>query len=359
MTLSLCMIVKNEADVLARALGNASAYADEIIVVDTGSTDGTKGIAKKLTDKVFDYEWHDDFAAARNYALSKATCDLWMWLDADDIVPPETARGIAELVRAFPTGVDVVMLPYVLDTDSAGEPTFSYYRERIMRRSPEYMWQGRVHEAVTLRGNVVRAPHRIIHAKPTGRTSGTRNLDIYKKMLADGAELNARERYYYARELYYNNDHKTAAEEFERFLGGGALFAPNAVDACIMLSRCLTKLGDRKAAVRALFRSFEYGLPTGEAACEIGLAFFSDGEYAKAAYWFERALDAKPDSDSGAFVDHDCYGFLPCVWLTVCYDRLGKARTAYYWHCRAKKLRPEHPSVVANQKYFNDQGFGT
>ncbi len=219
MTLSLCMIVKNEADVLARALGNASAYADEIIVVDTGSTDGTKGIAKKLTDKVFDYEWHDDFAAARNYALSKATCDLWMWLDADDIVPPETARGIAELVRAFPTGVDVVMLPYVLDTDSAGEPTFSYYRERIMRRSPEYMWQGRVHEAVTLRGNIVRAPHRIIHAKPTGRTSGTRNLDIYKKMLADGAELNARERYYYARELYYNNDHKTAAEEFERFLG--------------------------------------------------------------------------------------------------------------------------------------------
>ena len=134
MTLSLCMIVKNEADVLARALGNASAYADEIIVVDTGSTDGTKGIAKKLTDKVFDYEWHDDFAAARNYALSKATCDLWMWLDADDIVPPETARGIAELVRAFPTGVDVVMLPYVLDTDSAGEPTFSYYRERIIRR---------------------------------------------------------------------------------------------------------------------------------------------------------------------------------------------------------------------------------
>lgn len=357
MTLSLCMIVKNEAEVLARALGNASAYADEIIVVDTGSTDGTKGIAKKLTDRVYDYEWNDDFAAARNFALSKATCDYWMWLDADDIVPAETARGIGELMRAFPPNVDVVMLPYVLDTDAAGEPTFSYYRERIIRRSPEYRWSGRVHEAVTLRGNVVRAPHRIVHAKPTGRSSGTRNLDIYKKMLADGVKLNARERYYYARELYYNGDYKSAAAEFEGFLGGDALFAPNAVDACIMLSRCLTKLGDRKSARRALFRSFEYGLPTGEAACEIGLNLFADGENEKAAYWFERALDARPDPDSGAFVDHDCYGFLPCVWLTVCYDRLGKTRTAYYWHCRARKLRPDHPSVVANQKYFKELGF--
>ncbi|MDE5995713.1 MAG: glycosyltransferase family 2 protein, partial [Eubacterium sp.] len=88
-TISLCMIVKNEEKVLARCLESIKNAVDEIIIADTGSTDNTKEIAKKYTDKIYDFEWVDDFSKARNFSFSKASKDYIMWLDADDIISKE------------------------------------------------------------------------------------------------------------------------------------------------------------------------------------------------------------------------------------------------------------------------------
>ncbi len=83
------MIVKNEEAVLARALKTAKIYADEIIVVDTGSTDKTVNVALSFTPNVFYFSWRDDFSAARNFAFEAATGDYVMWLDADDVIKSE------------------------------------------------------------------------------------------------------------------------------------------------------------------------------------------------------------------------------------------------------------------------------
>ena len=80
------MIVKNEEKVLARCLESVKDIVDEIIIVDTGSNDKTKEIAYRYTQNVYDFEWAQDFSAARNYSFSKATKDYQMWLDADDII---------------------------------------------------------------------------------------------------------------------------------------------------------------------------------------------------------------------------------------------------------------------------------
>ncbi|MDE6896493.1 MAG: glycosyltransferase family 2 protein, partial [Lachnospiraceae bacterium] len=85
-TISLCMIVKNEEAVLGRCLDSVKDAVDEIIIVDTGSSDRTKEIAAEYTDKIYDFEWVNDFSAARNEAFSKAEMDYCMWLDADDIL---------------------------------------------------------------------------------------------------------------------------------------------------------------------------------------------------------------------------------------------------------------------------------
>ncbi|MFA6887888.1 MAG: glycosyltransferase [Candidatus Woesearchaeota archaeon] len=85
-TISLCMIIKNEEEWLQQCLDSVKDLVSEMIIVDTGSTDNTKAIAKKNGAKVFDFTWTDDFAAARNFSISKATCDWILWIDADETI---------------------------------------------------------------------------------------------------------------------------------------------------------------------------------------------------------------------------------------------------------------------------------
>ena len=87
--ISLCMIVKNEENVLARCLDSIADLMDEIIIVDTGSTDASKEIAGRYTDKIYDFEWVQDFSAARNFAFSKATKDYIYSADADEVLDEE------------------------------------------------------------------------------------------------------------------------------------------------------------------------------------------------------------------------------------------------------------------------------
>jgi glycosyltransferase involved in cell wall biosynthesis len=97
------MIVKNEENNLPHCLESVRGLFDEIVIVDTGSVDRTKEIAREFGAKVFDFVWIDNFAAARNEALSHATGDFAFWLDADDVVDPievEKFRSILHQLRA-------------------------------------------------------------------------------------------------------------------------------------------------------------------------------------------------------------------------------------------------------------------
>ena len=91
-TVSVCMIVKNEERVLKRCLDSLAGLYDELIVVDTGSTDNTKKIASEYTDRIYDFEWVQDFSAARNYSLSFATCDYIYVADADEVIDEENRK---------------------------------------------------------------------------------------------------------------------------------------------------------------------------------------------------------------------------------------------------------------------------
>ena len=96
-TISLCMIVKNEEAVLGRCLESIQDVVDEIVIVDTGSTDKTKEIAARYTDKIYDFPWCDDFSAARNFAFSNGTGESLLWMDADDVFPTVEKRKFFNL----------------------------------------------------------------------------------------------------------------------------------------------------------------------------------------------------------------------------------------------------------------------
>ncbi len=350
-TISLCMIVKNEARVLARCLESIQDCVDEIIIVDTGSQDATKAIAARYTDQVYDFEWIDDFSAARNFSFSKASMDFAMWLDADDILTEENRTLLIQLKQAIPETADVVMMRYQTAFDENGKPTFSYYRERLIRRSIPFAWKGRVHEAIVHSGRVIYSDIAITH-RSIKTTYSDRNLRIYEKQVASGESLSPRDTFYYGRELYYHKYYEQAEKILADFLSTGAGWIENNIEACKILSYCFQETGDLLQALHALTLSFRYDVPRAEICCELGKVWMHLQNYQAAVFWFELARDLPRNDRSGAFISEDCYGFLPCIQLCICYDRLGDFKKAEEYNRLAGTYRPSSPAYLQNLKYF-------
>ena len=162
-SLTLCMIVKNEEAVLERILSPVSEIVDEILIADTGSSDRTKELAGQYTSLVFDFPWCNDFSAARNFLVEKVHTDYWMWLDADDILNEENLEKLKLLKASLDKKVDVVMMDYAAGFDADKKVIFSYYRERILKTSGNFRWSGRVHEAIMPKGNIFYSDIEIQH----------------------------------------------------------------------------------------------------------------------------------------------------------------------------------------------------
>ena len=350
-TISLCMIVKNEEMCIARCLDSVAELVEEIIIIDTGSTDRTVEIVSNYTPKVYSYPWKDDFADARNYSFSKATMDYCMWMDADDILEDTEKEKFLQLKQSLSLNTDIIMMKYHTSFDEAGMPSFSYFRERWIRNCSQFRWVGAVHEVIPPNGSVMYSDIAICHRKMKAGDPD-RNLKIYQKMLTDGKVLEARQQYYYGRELYYHKQYQEAISVLEQFLLSSEGWIENKIEACSICANCYLQLGKEQSALTTLLRSMSFDLPRAELCCEIGKYFLQHGNYHNAIYWYETALNTPKNEYSGGFILPDCYDYVPLLQLCVCYDKMGDQQKAKEYNEKAGICKPYSKAYLYNKHYF-------
>ncbi|MEJ2040123.1 MAG: glycosyltransferase [Desulfosarcinaceae bacterium] len=163
--ISLCMIVRNEARFLGRCLFHHKPLADEIVLVDTGSTDRTKDLASIYNARIYDYAWRDDFAAARNFSIGKATGRWILILDADELIAPEDFACLRKLTKesaGATKAYSIVTRNYCHKANTIGwQPNTGQYKKyesgmgwfpsrkvRLFKRDPAVSFDFPVHERV-------------------------------------------------------------------------------------------------------------------------------------------------------------------------------------------------------------------
>lgn len=354
-TISLCMIVKNEEEVIARCLSSVEQAVDEIIVVDTGSTDRTKEIVASFSKaKLFDFSWINDFSAARNFSFKQASSDYILWLDADDVLGEADLKALIELKNGDLGQYDYVSMNYHLSYDQKGNPTYSYRRNRLVKRSKNFKWIGPVHEYLEVYGHGFPSSIAVSHKK--NKYVPSRNIDIYLKRLEEKEEFNPRDQFYFANELKDHARYQEAIEWYEKFLDGKLGWVEDNISACYRIATCYEQLNDLDTAISKIFRALTYDRPRPDFCYQLGNLFFTQTRYKEASFWYALALQTKEFTPDISFHNPATATWLPLLQLTVCHDRLGQKDLALAFHLAAMKINPEHPSIQYNDKYFRDIG---
>ncbi|MBE5894736.1 MAG: glycosyltransferase family 2 protein [Lachnospiraceae bacterium] len=295
-TMSLCMIVKNEEKVLRRCLDSLEGLFEEIIIVDTGSTDDTKKIAAEYTDKVYDYQWIDDFADARNFAFSKATMEYIYSADADEVLDEKNKARFRALKEALLPEVEIVQMWYVNTKEYATTENFDKeYRPKLFRRLRSFTWIDAIHESVNLNPVVYDSDIEILHM-PESNHAG-RDLRVFRKQIEQGCRLSGKLLTMYARELFIAGETEDflAAEDGFFQMAMDSRRSPEELDYCYCVMARIWRLKNCpeeffKWALKNLVIS-----PCSEMCNEVGQFYFDRGDYPEARIWFVNALqETKP-----------------------------------------------------------------
>ncbi|AWI25240.1 glycosyltransferase [Flavobacterium pallidum] len=361
--LSVCLIVKDEEEVIERCLSSILPIADEIIVVDTGSVDNTKAICEKFGVKLFDFKWCDDFAAARNFSFEKATKDYILWIDADDVIKPEEAAKLQSLKQNLTA--DVYYLKYDYAQDAHGNSNCILDRERIVKRENNYRWKYSIHEVIDCKQAFAKIHTDIIitHQRTSNGMEHDRhrNLSILEKAirLPEYAH-DARMQYYLGKEYQENGQFEKAIQSFKIALGINTGWIEDHISAQIKLAQChlaLSTTGKEATLNKSLAshhakQAVKTDSRWAEAYFILGQMAFEEKSYEEAVFWFEKCVQPLPDVMSP--VNNKYYGLFPYTQLMFCYDALKDYAKASHYNELALSVKPDDSGLLYNRTYFSN-----
>lgn len=349
------MIVKDEEQTIGRVLGDCQKVCDELVVVDTGSSDETVEIAESFGARVVHHEWADDFAAARNAAFDACLGDWILWLDADDRLPGVVQDRLQFVWRDRLTmlDADAIYLPYhysyVPDTDQL---QLSFQRERIIRRRAALRWQYPVHEAIDVppgRGIVAEdlwVEHRPI-AERRARNRD-RNIRILERAYADG-DRSLRVLFYYANELRDHERFEEALAIYDEYFATAPI-GWERYHAHLRNAHCLYQLGRLDEAASEYVEAIQEDSSRAEAYVRLGVVHYEASRWSHALPLFLAATGCtQPDF---GFVEPGDYRHTPWDFLSVCYWRLGQNEKALEALGKAARGNPDVDRLSENARWI-------
>jgi GT2 family glycosyltransferase/2-polyprenyl-3-methyl-5-hydroxy-6-metoxy-1,4-benzoquinol methylase/tetratricopeptide (TPR) repeat protein len=330
--ISLCMIVRNEDPHIADCLKSIAPYVDEMIVVDTGSTDRTPEIARSLGAKVIEIEWPDSFSAARNVSLDHAAGDWIFWMDADDVIDEESGRALrtsaeqaGENILGFIAQVHCPAGP-----GEDGETVVDHVK--LFRNRPDLRFELRMHEQIlpSLRragGEIARAPIHVTHAhydhSPQGQKK-KRERDAY--LLALDLQENPDHPFVHfniGMTAFHEKDFPKAIKHLRASIDLSAPQDSQVRKAYALLASSYRAMGNGPEALKVCQEGQNYYPEDAELLFNEALAWQLSGNLAEAEHTFLQLLGQNKNSDYLASVDTGIFSYKARHNLGAIYEQMG------------------------------------
>lgn len=332
-SISVCMIVKNEEEVLERCLACVAEIADELIIVDTGSTDKTKQIAARYTSLIYDFPWNDDFSAARNFSFSKASKEYIYTADVDEVIDGENRQKFLALKESLSPEIEIVQMKYANQLQFNCTYNFDVeYRPKLYKRLREFRWRDPVHESVALNAEVFNSDITVTHMPV--KLHAARDFSIFLKNAGNQGMLSPKIHCLYARELFIagtNADLLAAYPYFERTLHDESRSEKEIRASQCVVVRVSRSKGDDFTFFKTALKGVT-GSPVAEVCCELGGYYLEKEDFEEAAVWFYTAAYGAESE-----LDIHCSGDYPLERLSVCFTRLGDAEEGEKYRELAEK----------------------
>lgn len=349
--LSICLIAKNEEKHLKRLVDSLEGIQDEIILVDTGSSDNTIQVAKELGMKVYERPWDNSFCRARNFSCSKASGEWIFCPDCDEVV--KKPKEFLRFLKSVDASVNQIALYLHISWDYEGKPINVFPSQRCFRRGT-HEWAGDLHEFLTplpgFRSNVQICESAWFEHHP----DINKNRDWYIDILREQANNNPNDpRYlhYMGREALYKGLYVEALGYFERCLEYHTWDLERS-QTRIYMSDCYVHLNQPDKAEEQLLLSLKEEPTRRDAYFKLGELYRGQNKHDRAVIWY-RACTSVPKTKPRYFTNEDLYGALPFLRMAYSYWYLGDMKSAVEAYNLAKEKEPSMPEVTQNSHYFD------
>ena len=353
MSVTAALIVRNESATLARCLDSIQRGVDQIVVVDTGSEDDTREIARRYTSEVSEFRWVKDFAAARQHSFDRARGDWVCWFDADDVVA--NAEHIRDGTLHAAADVCGFYWKYVVGEDGYGNSTCELWRERCVRKSAGFRWQGRVHEVLVPRGpaRLVRDASITVHHRPLPRSSEhqRRNLDILEsEYAATRAAPQPRLLLYLGNEYVDHGRYAEAVDFLQRYLAV-ATWDDEKYLAQLRVAALYRLLGNYDASLDASLRALKIHPHWPMAHFSLGETYYFLQDWPKVVHWCESG-QAMPVPETLCIVQPLAYRYDWIIHYSNALFHVGRVAEGLEWTNRALGICPHETWHLENARFF-------